>query len=683
MITATGIGSGLDIDSLVSQLVSAERAGSDLQLNRESSKINVELSAFSSLKSSLTNFQSSLSSLDTLANYRQNNATSSDVAFVSVSASESAIPSDYSVEVSQLAEKHALASTAVADIDKTAIGTGTLTIRFGTTDYVAGSDTYNSFTLNPESSTAVLAIDSSNNTLEGIMTAINDADIDVNASIVNDGSGFRLLLTSAKSGLENSLEIAVDDDDGNDADVTGLSVFTFNATSTNLSQTRAAQDAQFTINGITVGDAENSVTDAIPGTTLTLNKVTTAPVAITVSEDTQSIVNAVNSFVSGYNNFRNTVNSLTAYDAENKIAGNLQGDFTVRSIVSQIDNVMRNNISGLSGDFTNMAELGLNTDKNGNLILDTVKFNEVLASNKEDVIGIFTALGLPDNAIVEFQSVGSNAQEGTYAINITQLASSGTLGGSAVLPDFAMGGTLTIDADNDDFTVEVDGVDSGALKLTAGTYTTGHDLAAELQTQINGASTLKAANKTVSVTYEPGSDRMVITSSSEGNSSTVNLLSVDTDFLAELGLDAVNGTAGLDVSGTIGGEAATGAGRLLSGAEGTTAEGLNLVINSTVTGAMGNVSLTRGIANQIDLYLEQLLEAEEGTIESRLDSLETRKTQVEQRREEQELKWSAIEERYLRQFNALDSLLSSLQSTSSFLESQLSNLPKPNSINRN
>ena len=683
MITATGLGSGLDINGLVSQLVAAERAGSDLQLNREGSRISVELSAFSQLQSSLSSFKSALSGIASLDTFEGKSVSSSDTEAITVTAQSTAVNNSYDIEVSQLAKNHSLNSIAFADSDSTAIGTGSITIRFGTTDYESGTDTYNSFTLNPESSTATIAIDSSNNTLDGIMGAINDADIGVNASVVNDGSGFRLLLTSTETGLENSLEIAVDDDDLDDSDTSGLSRLAFNASATNLEQSAAASDALLTVNGLAVSSASNTVDEVIPGASLTLKSLTTSPVAIDISDDNTAVINAVLGFVAGYNQFQTLENSLTSYDAENQVAGFLQGDFTVRAITGQIDNIVRNDISGLGGDFTNLAELGITTSEIGHLELDQVKLQEVLASNKDDVIKIFTAFAAPDDEDIAFQSASSATVVGDYAVEITQLATAGAFTGSGVLPDFGGGGTLTIDADNDALTVEVDGVDTGSITLTNGVYTTGDDLASEIQAQINGTTAMRDADKTVSVTYDSGTDSFTITSSTLGNASTVNILAVDTNTAAELGFSVTSGTDGLDVAGTIGGVAATGAGNLLTGAEGSDTEGLNLVIGGSTTGSRGNVSFTRGLASQLDAYLDAILDVEEGTVESRINTLEEQQVDLEDRREELELKWEVIEERYLRQFNALDSLLSQLETTSSFLETSLASLPKPNSIRSN
>jgi len=314
MLTATGLGSGLDVNSLVAQLVSSERVVSDLQLNRQEAKLNSKFSALGSLKSSLGGFKSALSGLNTLSSFDLKTATSSDSSIFTATANTDAIPSNYSIAVSQLATSHSLASKGFADTDETVIGTGTITIRRGTTDYVVGTDTYNGFTLNTDSTAANITIDSSNNTLEGVMAAINDADIGINASIINDGSGFRLLLSSEITGAENSLEITVSDDDANNTDTSGLSRLAFNAAATKLEQTNSATDANFTINGLAIASASNDVSSANPGVALSLKQTTVSPVELSVEANTSSVLRGVNSFIAGYNSYIGTANARSSYD---------------------------------------------------------------------------------------------------------------------------------------------------------------------------------------------------------------------------------------------------------------------------------------------------------------------------------------------------------------------------------
>lgn len=689
MITATGLGSGLDINGLVSQLVAAERAGPDLQLDRQNAKLGAKFSALGSLKGALSSFRGLLSSANALSNFSKNTVSSSAYSELSASADSTAIANDYAIDVTQLASSHSLASAAFADSDTTALGTGTMTIRFGTTDYtpeVVPPDTpapevYTSFLLNPDSSTANITIDSSNNTLEGIMGAINDAGIGVSASIVNDGTGFRLLMTSDATGAENSLEISVDDDDLDDVDnATGISRLVFNSSATNLDQTAAAKDAKFTINGLAVTNDSNTVTSAIPGVTLSLSTITTSTVNLAVKADTATINSSVNSFVTGYNNYISTVNSLTAYDAENDIPSVLLGDIVLRSINGQVDDILRNAVSGITGAISTLAELGITTTSSGTLEVDSAKLSAALAANPLEAKQIFAAIGVPEDEDISFDTSSDLTVAGDYALNITTLATSGVHTGAAVLPDFPGVGTLDIDVDNDEITFEIDGIDIGSITLTAGTYTTGTDLAAEIQTQINGTTAMRDAERTVVVAYDSGTDTFSITSGEIGSLSTVNVLAVDTNTAAELGFSVSSGVDGVDVAGTINGNAATGAGNLLVADAGSDAEGLSLLIGGTTTGARGNVNFTRGIANQLDILLGQFLDTE-GALEDRIDTYQDRIDEVAERRSANELRWEALEARYSRQFNALDSLLAGLQSTSAYMENQFKNLVKPNAIN--
>lgn len=686
-ISATGLGSGLDISGLVKQLVDAERAGPDLQIARESAKVNTKLSAMGSIKGAIAGFQNSLNGLNTLSNYGKRSVTSSNSNAVSATATSSAVPNSYTLEVSSLAKAHALAGPAFPDSDTTALGTGTLTFRWGTTSYDPDTDTYDSFTLNPDSNITTLTIDSSNNTLEGIMKAINDADFGVTASIVNDGSGYRLLMTSEKTGVKNSLEISTTDGDGNHLDSgagAGLSNFAFNAQATNMTQTNAAANAVFKLNGLTVQSQDNTTSTAIPGLTLTLKETTSSPLTLKVEADTSAAVSAFNSFIAGYNQFRTMVNTLTNYNTATKTAGTLIGDFTVRSIVTQVEQILRGDVPGTSGEYTNMADLGLKTNANGTYVLDANKFREILTEQPETVSKLFAALGVPSDGGISYHSSTKNTAVGNYAVEITQAATAAKLSGDGVLPDFANGGTLEIDADNDGLALEIDGVDIGSIALTHGTYSSGEDLATELQARINGAKAMVSAGKTVSVSYDDATGSITIQSTIYGNTSQINVTAIDTNTEAMLGFKVVDGPRGVDVAGTINGKPATGAGQLLTASAATDngAEGLALTVTGSATGARGSVNFTRGVTDQLKLLLGKLLDAE-GALEKRIDNFEERQAQIADKKAKLDAKMKAIELRYTRQFNSLDSLLSSLQSTSAYLQQQLANLPGPRKPNNN
>jgi flagellar hook-associated protein 2 len=220
------------------------------------------------------------------------------------------------------------------------------------------------------------------------------------------------------------------------------------------------------------------------------------------------------------------------------------------------------------------------------------------------------------------------------------------------------------------------------VALTQGTYTSGADLATELQARINGASAMTESGKTVSVSYDEANDRLTIQSTIYGNTSQINVTAIETNTAATLGFAVADGTAGLDVAGTINGKAATGAGKLLTANSvlDNDADGLSLTVSGTATGARGTVNFTRGVTDQLKLLLGKVLEAE-GALEKRIDNYEDRKVLVEERKAKLEVKWKAIEARYSKQFNSLDGLLSSLQSTSTYLTQQLANLPGPRKLN--
>jgi flagellar hook-associated protein 2 len=674
-LTSTGIGSGLDIESLVSQLVAAERAPADGRLTRQESKLTAELSAFGIFKGALATFQGSLSGLNNLSKFGQYTATSSNSDAVSVSASSGAASGSYDVEVTELAKAHSLASTSFASTSDV-VGTGTLTFRFGTTDYTSptpGPESYNSFALNADRGVGTVTIDSSNNTLEGMRSAINAADIGVSAAIVNDGTGYRLLLNSDQTGVDNSIEISVDDTgDSNNLNTSGLSVLAFNSGASNAEQTVAARNAAFSINGLSITSSGNSVDDVIDGVDLTLKDLTgVAPVTVTVAQDRTSVEEAVNGLVSGYNNFIEIANALTAYNAETGEASALQGDFSARSITSQVRQALTGSVTGFNGTFASLSEIGITTQADGTLSVDSAALDNALENSFDEMVGLFAQVGLPTDGDISFVSASDGTAVNRYAVNISQLATQGQLvGGVAAFP-------LTIDADNKNFTLSINGTSSASISLTEGNYASGTSLATEIQSRINGDSTLAAAGISVAVVYDV--DHFEITSSQYGSDSSVAITAVGVNSSAELGFSVSLGTDGLNVAGTIGGLSATGAGQVLTGAADSGARGLQLLIGGGTTGARGLVDFSRGVAFQLNSLVDSFLESG-GVLNSRTDSIQTRVDGILDQREVHNARIDALEIRYRAQFNALDGLLAQLQSTGDFLTQQLDSLPGSGSL---
>ncbi len=674
MITANGVGSGLDIEGLVTQLVAAERSPAQNRLNRQELQLKAKISAFGALKGSLSTFQAALSSLTDAQRFMARKVTVSQAGILTATAGTGAVAGSYDVEVTQLARSHSLASglyTSTGDV----LGTGTLTLRLGTTDYDPLTDTYNSFTANSGTATATITIDASNNTVAGVRDAINAANIGAKASIVNDGTGYRLLLTSGATGVNNSLQISVADDDGNHSDAAGLSALAFNGVATHMTQTVAAQEAALTINGLAVTSASNTVSGAIDDVVLNLTALTSgSPVSISVAQDTATVKAEVVAFVAAYNSFMDTVNSQTAFDATTQVGGALLGDATLRTITRQIRELVGNAVPGLNGALTSFAAIGIVTESDGKLTLNNARFDSALAANFDGVAGLFAAKGSTTDTQLSYLRASNNTLAGSYAVTVDQLASRGLLAGAGVLPDFLSGGTVVIDNDNDTLGIRINGVLSGTVTLTQGTYTSGQSLAAEVQARINGDSVFLGGGIEVAVSYDSTGNRLLIESARYGSDSTVSIVEVDTNSAATLGLSVASGSAGLDATGTIGGLAATGRGQTLVGASGSAVAGLEVQVLGGAVGARGTVDFSRGIASRLNLLLDNLL-GSQNILDDRTDGLETRVERIGQQREVLERRMAALEARYRSQFATLDSLLSQLQTTSGYLSQQLATLP--------
>ena len=394
MVSATGLGSGIDIEGLVTGLVNAERVPAEQRFLQREAKVTTLVSAFGTAKSALSDLKSSVADLKDIATYSKITAKSSASNIVDVSATSSAQAASYQVGVTNLAETQSFASTAYAST--ATFGTGTLTLTLGTPTYNGTTpDTYGTFTADTAKTAVNVAITSSNNTLSGLRDAINTADAGVSASLIKDGANFRLLLTTDETGVANSVQITSSNitADVGGVDVANLSSFDFDTattTSDGLQQTRAAENAAFSINGLTgLSSASNTVTDAVTDVTLTLKNTTTTDAEITISADQGAITSAIDKFVKGYNGYVDIFNQLTDYDATANTRGALQGDFSSRSIMSNVRNAVANTVPGLDGSYRSLADIGITTNAKGQLSVDSTKLNAALAADPDAVTGMF------------------------------------------------------------------------------------------------------------------------------------------------------------------------------------------------------------------------------------------------------------------------------------------------------
>lgn len=391
-LSSPGLGSNLDISGIVSQLVQLERIPID-RLDDKISSYEAKISALGKIKSSLSTLKSSLSGLNSGTAFDVYKADSSDSTILSATAGSGTDVGNYSIEITQRAQAQKLVATGQADTT-TAIGTGTLTIDFGTISggtFDSGTGTYSGATYTSNGAgTHDIVIDSSNNTLEGIRDAINDADIGIQASIINDGdpsNPYRLVLSSENSGESESISISV----AGDAALSNLLSHDPSGTQ-NLSETVTAQDAMFSVDGISITKSSNSIDDVIPGVTLNLAGQTSGtPVTLAVSQDTGSVKSSIEAFVKAYNDFYEEIKDQTDSGVDGGKEGALASDYATTQLLSTIRTQLSQAVSGVTGSYDNLSSIGVEFQQDGTLELDSSRLEDALAADSDGVAELFSS----------------------------------------------------------------------------------------------------------------------------------------------------------------------------------------------------------------------------------------------------------------------------------------------------
>jgi flagellar hook-associated protein 2 len=368
-LSSAGLGSGLDINSLVSQLVAAEKATPQKQITRQQTSTVTTISALGNLKGALGGFNTALTQLKSLDAFAGRTASSSDPEFFTATASTTAAAGVYDIEVVQLATTAQIKSDPFAAGAGQTVGTGTLTINIGTSTFQVG-------------------VDASHNTLAGIRDAINQASGNtdlVRATIVNATDGAHLVLTGVASGLANAISVAQEGGDG------GLSTLVYNPSlTTNYStDSRAAQDAIVAVSGFARHSATNTVADVIDGVTLTLLEEDQGNIhTLTVANDKTTVQTRIKNFVDQYNSMVSTLSSLRSYEPTTKAAGPLLGDAMLRGIETDIRRQLTDTNSG-STVFRTLASIGVTTQKDGTLVLDSAKLTTAMNADFDEVAKLF------------------------------------------------------------------------------------------------------------------------------------------------------------------------------------------------------------------------------------------------------------------------------------------------------
>jgi flagellar hook-associated protein 2 len=363
-ITSAGIGSGLDIENIVTQLVALERQPID-NLRSDKSITNAQISAFGSLKSKVSEFQTAMKDLSSLSSFQVFNATSNDESVFTAEVGSAASAGSHSVDVVQLAERDKIATKAYTDAN-TFVGEGTLTISTGT-------DSFN------------VLIDSSNNTVQGIRDAINSAsdNTGVTATIVNDDNGAQLVISTDGTGSDNALKIEVADaSDASNTDDAGLSALAYEAgVVVHRTEISTNKDSIIKVDGFTSTNSTNTVSGLIEGITFTANAIGTSTLDITRDDD--AITESVQAFADAFNALRSEINTQRS--------GQLEADSTLLSMERQLFDILNSGAAITGSNQSYLVEVGLSIDKEGVMSVDSSKVTDLLNTDFDSFANFFAA----------------------------------------------------------------------------------------------------------------------------------------------------------------------------------------------------------------------------------------------------------------------------------------------------
>ena len=357
LITSAGVGSGIDIESIIAAILNAERAPKEASLARNEARVESSLSAIGKLSSALSTLDDALENLNSLSDFQLATATVSEDDVLTVVTDENTSPGNFTLDNIVLASGSRLESlpSTFTDITDT-VGQGTLT-------FTAGSNTFD------------VTVDSLDD-LDAIRDNINsDANnFGVTANIINSANGPILVFNSDITGDGNTLVVTNDD-------------ASLDAISTNLTTPISANSASVDIDGITVTSESNTFTNTIQDVTFTLLTDTVSSVDLDIATDTDGVKDAIQAFVDAINAFQTTAQSL-GQNSES-VRGELAGDATLRILVSQVVSTIQDSITGLTGNYTSLNSIGVSFDEFGKLEIDDDALDNVIATDFDAVGNIF------------------------------------------------------------------------------------------------------------------------------------------------------------------------------------------------------------------------------------------------------------------------------------------------------
>ena len=577
--TLNSKGSGLNITQIVDSLVAAERTPQEEQIKSKIEEKNTSISAIAEIKNALTTLSSSIAALsgNTSLKASSNNTSIS----LTISNPSTAKSLDSSVTVSSLATGQTLAITGYTS-SEAIVGAGTLVLERG--NWSTGS-----FVASTSVSSKSLTV-AATDTLASLRDKINALNFNVSASIVGAGDGtFNLVLKSA-TGSENALRITATESPS------GSGLASIDNTTTNSSKQKiAGSNASIIVDGMTLSRTSNVIDDLFEGYTVNLLNTTSSSAKLTSTVDDVQAETNLQSLVDAINLAKKVLNDKTFRGSPTEDAGELANDPAVKAVKTQVDNLVRSSLTGFGSDGVFLSNLGVRTNKDGTLSVNSILLKNELTRNPSSLDAIFNSMYSSSSTLLSV--TGGTVRPptaGSYSFAMTAYVAGAITG----LVDTDVSPEIT--SSNNTIQLTVDGTTSGTITVPAEHYSSQGALATAIQTAINSDSTLTSAGKSVTVSYNNSS--YSITSSTKGETSAISINSIGSNLDGFL---KISGTTDIDnIGSSQSGTADTAMTLNGSSITGTDTDGL--VDNETI-GSPGDFSIDGDLSSRASASSEPFL----------------------------------------------------------------------------
>jgi flagellar hook-associated protein 2 len=618
-----GLASGLDTNAIIAGLIEVEQIPVQ-QLEARKAEYSAKDAAWQTINTRFSAIRSALDAVDSLTDLNKLvSAASSNESAVLASPTGAATPGTVSFTVDALAANHQVASTTNFTGGDALVGAGAFTITIDGVDHT------------------VTAMAST--TLNELAQSINALGVEVAASVISvDGTDHKLMLT---------------------ADDTGLSgAFTTSGTIASLTTTSVVQqaaDAQMTLGSgagaLTITRSSNTVTDLVSGVSIELKETTTSAVTITIARDVDAGVEKVKGLVDAVNSALTTMADYTRYDSVSETAGILAGDSAARSLAFDLRSALSSVVNQESGEYAVPSSIGISLNRSGTFDFDETKLRGAMESDFDAVAQLFTVSGGAVDGRLSYVSKTAATVDGAYEVVVTQAATQAEATGSAYFGWF-FDRSFDVTYDGNTTTVTVPGFAS----LTAAVNQINSDLDAAGITQVR--ATVESIG---------GGDQAIKLATAEYGSGSSFLVEASAPF----GLGGTH--TGADVAGTIGGQAATGTGQLLT-ASGGDPEGVQVSVTATAAEvaaaggslSLGDVVISSGMMGALGGLLDEA-EGSGGKIARARDLWQAQVDLADERIETLLDRIDRKEALLLKQFAGLESAMATLSTQAAWLSSQL------------